>query len=100
MGKLFGGGSKSKQKSTQSSQSTSNSYNQAYPFIQQQFGGMTNYANTGASALQALLNGDTNGLNTFLSTIGYDFERDRGEGRSDERREGKECVSTCRSRWW
>src|SRR3546814_21114884 len=20
--------------------------------------------------------------------------------RSDERREGKECVSTCRSRWW
>src|SRR3546814_17178610 len=22
------------------------------------------------------------------------------EGRSDERRVGKECVSTCRSRWW
>src|SRR3546814_8791481 len=22
-----------------------------------------------------------------------------GEGRSEERREGKECVSTCRSRW-
>src|SRR3546814_8346518 len=21
-------------------------------------------------------------------------------GRSDERRVGKECVSTCRSRWW
>src|SRR3546814_16211144 len=21
-------------------------------------------------------------------------------GRSEERREGKECVSTCRSRWW
>src|SRR3546814_12970204 len=23
-----------------------------------------------------------------------------GEGRSEERREGKECVSTCRYRWW
>src|SRR3546814_12174858 len=22
------------------------------------------------------------------------------EGRSEERRVGKECVSTCRSRWW
>src|SRR3546814_4060180 len=25
--------------------------------------------------------------------------RDQGEFRSEERREGKECVSTCRSRW-
>src|SRR3546814_11403929 len=25
---------------------------------------------------------------------------DRGAGRSEERRVGKECVSTCRSRWW
>src|SRR3546814_7581010 len=25
--------------------------------------------------------------------------RDRREGRSEERRVGKECVSTCRSRW-
>src|SRR3546814_11867322 len=25
--------------------------------------------------------------------------RRRGEGRSEERRVGKECVSTCRSRW-
>src|SRR3546814_13982435 len=25
---------------------------------------------------------------------------DVGEGRSEERRVGKECVSTCRSRWW
>src|SRR3546814_20881061 len=23
-----------------------------------------------------------------------------GPGRSEERRVGKECVSTCRSRWW
>src|SRR3546814_3498224 len=25
---------------------------------------------------------------------------DRGALRSEERRVGKECVSTCRSRWW
>ena len=79
MGKLFGG-SKSKQQSTQTSQSTSNSYNQAYPFIQQQFGGLTGQATSGANALQALLGGDRSGLNNFLTTTGYDFDRDRGEG--------------------
>src|SRR3546814_13377710 len=26
-------------------------------------------------------------------------DRVRGQGRSEERRVGKECVSTCRSRW-
>src|SRR3546814_17178001 len=33
---------------------------------------------------------------------GIDFgHRPRGPGkRSEERRVGKECVSTCRSRWW
>lgn len=80
MGKLFGGGSKSKQQSTQTSQSVSNSYNQAYPFIQQQFGGLTNQVTSGANALQALLGGDMSGLNTFLNTTGYNFDRDRGEG--------------------
>ncbi len=80
MGKLFGGGSKSKQTSTQTSQSTNSSNNQAYPFIQQQFGGLTGQATSGANALQALLGGDMSGLNTFLNTTGYDFDRDRGEG--------------------
>src|SRR3546814_12583123 len=28
-----------------------------------------------------------------------DLSDDRGRDRSDERRVGKECVSTCRSRW-
>src|SRR3546814_20719807 len=28
------------------------------------------------------------------------FERQELEHRSEERRVGKECVSTCRSRWW
>lgn len=80
MGKLFGGGSKSKQSSTQTSQSTNSSNNQAYPFIQQQFGGLTGQATSGANALQALLGGDMSGLNTFLNTTGYNFDRDRGEG--------------------
>src|SRR3546814_12438949 len=31
-----------------------------------------------------------------LAMTGYGCER----GRSEERRVGKECVSTCRSRWW
>src|SRR3546814_17750816 len=30
---------------------------------------------------------------------GYYFFYDRGTTRSEERRVGKECVSTCRSRW-
>jgi Chaperone of endosialidase len=71
MGKLFGGGSKS--------QSVSNSYNRAYPFIRRQFGGLTSQANNGVNALQALLSGDMSGLNTFLDTTGFDFARDRGE---------------------
>src|SRR3546814_9459527 len=33
-----------------------------------------------------------------LHQIGFEAEFDRG-GRSEERRVGKECVSTCRSRW-
>src|SRR3546814_17181644 len=28
------------------------------------------------------------------------FDEQRIEERSEERRGGKECVSTCRSRWW
>src|SRR3546814_11059783 len=30
----------------------------------------------------------------------YAEERSRAEQRSEERRVGKECVGTCRSRWW
>src|SRR3546814_18783794 len=33
-----------------------------------------------------------------LATIGLDEACDRA--RSEERRVGKECVSTCRYRWW
>src|SRR3546814_9438129 len=32
-------------------------------------------------------------------TFGGSFADTKGNGRSEERRVGKECVSTCRSRW-
>lgn len=69
MGSIFGG---SKQKSR------STSYNKAYPFIQEQFGGVTDLAGTGANALSALLAGDTSGLDTYLSNSAYDFEGEQG----------------------
>src|SRR3546814_5144268 len=31
--------------------------------------------------------------------VGFDLREQRGGERSEERRVGKECVSTCRSRW-
>src|SRR3546814_13920146 len=34
-----------------------------------------------------------------LSENGYKDREANDEGRSEERRVGKECVSTCRSRW-
>src|SRR3546814_5943426 len=34
-----------------------------------------------------------------VGTLPAELEHDRIEGRSEERRVGKECVSTCRSRW-
>src|SRR3546814_13587234 len=35
----------------------------------------------------------------FLHQLAFTFVAG-GDGRSEERRVGKECVSTCRSRWW
>src|SRR3546814_11098781 len=40
-----------------------------------------------------------NELAHLLRERGYDVEFDPRRGRSAERRVGKECVSTCRSRW-
>src|SRR3546814_17801946 len=34
-----------------------------------------------------------------LARHGFDLEAYKAESRSEERRVGKECVSTCRSRW-
>src|SRR3546814_20772854 len=40
--------------------------------------------------------------NRFRDDIGYVLGKisELGPDRSEERRVGKECVSTCRSRWW
>src|SRR3546814_11809300 len=35
-----------------------------------------------------------------VTAVGTSFTVNRVSGRSDERRLGKECVSTCMSRWW
>src|SRR3546814_17015825 len=38
----------------------------------------------------------------LLDTLNAEIKKmiDRGKERSEERRVGKECVSTCQSRWW
>src|SRR3546814_3555897 len=46
--------------------------------------------------------GDRKGLLRRVDDLGRDTARHLGgllHGRSEERRVGKECVSTCRSRW-
>src|SRR3546814_16210262 len=46
------------------------------------------------------------GIHTHDIVTEYDFVQEAGRitvvggPRSEERRVGKECVSTCRSRWW
>src|SRR3546814_16457705 len=39
------------------------------------------------------------GVGSFGNTQGVGFYFDDVQNRSEERRVGKECVSTCRSRW-
>src|SRR3546814_15266959 len=51
----------------------------------------------------ALLEGRANGGlgPPFRLLVGNDYCLRRGSGpRSEERRVGKACISTCRSRWW
>lgn len=77
------GFSKSKQKSENSSQQTSQSFNQAYPFLQGALGGQVSNAGLGSSALASMLglNGSTAGadaFNTFRNNSSYDFIK--GEG--------------------
>lgn len=77
---IFGGSRQS-----QSSQSTANSYNQAYPFLQTQFGPMTGQAGMGADAIGALLGvgGDATKQNQafdrFRNASGYNFLFDEGQ---------------------
>src|SRR3546814_848753 len=63
----------------------------------------------GFEGLIATLLGSVTQVSFRLATSGtQDGQDGRGDGpmgavsfeRSEERRVGKECVSTCRSRWW
>lgn len=72
------GGSKSKQ------QSTSESYNQAYPYIKDTFGGIAQGSQKATSALESLLglSGDPNAyrgaFDNYRKSAGYDFLMDEG----------------------
>ena len=73
----------SKQKSENSSQQTSQSYNQAYPFLQSALGDQVSNVGKGSSAIASLLglNGSDEGINafnTFKDSSGYKFIRDEG----------------------
>lgn len=74
MSKIFGG---SKSRSQQ--QSTSSSNNQAFNTLNTQFSPLFGYATSGASDIQRFLGGDMSGFNNFKESVGFDFERDRGE---------------------
>src|SRR3546814_20705298 len=46
------------------------------------------------------LQDQTGGFQAFIPLKFRNKENQMADVRSEERREGKECVSTCRSRWW
>lgn len=73
----------SKQKAENSSQQTSQSFNQAYPFLQSALGDQVGNAGKGSSAIASLLglNGSDDGaaaFNTFKDSSGYNFIQDQG----------------------
>lgn len=77
------GFSSSKQKSENSSQQTSQSFNQAYPFLQGALGDQVGNAGKGSSAIASLLglNGSDEGakaFNQFKDSSGYQFIQDEG----------------------
>lgn len=74
---------KSKQSSQNQSQQTSESKNQAYPFLQSALGDQVGNAGVGSSAIASLLglNGSdagTNAFNQFKDSSSYNFVRDEG----------------------
>ena len=73
----------SKQSSQNQSQQTSESKNQAYPFLQSALGDQVGNAGLGSSAIASLLglNGSdagTNAFNQFKDSSGYQFLQDEG----------------------
>ena len=77
------GFSSSRQKSKNESQQTSQSYNQAYPFLQSALGDQVSNVGRGSTVLSSLLglNGSdagTKAFNQFRDSSGYNFVRDEG----------------------
>lgn len=73
----------SKQSSNNQSQQTSQSYNQAYPFLQSALGDQVSFTSKGNSAISDLLglNGtpaQTAGFDNFRKSAGYDFMQREG----------------------
>lgn len=73
----------SKQKSTNSSQQTSNSANQAYPFLQSALGDQVSNVGKGTSAIASLLGlggsaDQSAAFNQFKDSSGYNFIQDQG----------------------
>lgn len=64
------------------SKQTSQSYNQAYPFLQSNLGDQVGYTGKSNSAIASLLglNGaaDTSGLDSYLNSSDYNFTRNQG----------------------
>jgi hypothetical protein len=74
---------KSKQASNNTSQQTSTSSNQAFPFLQTQLGGEVSNASRGSNAILNLLGlngatGQDEGFNRFRNSSGYDFIQKQG----------------------
>jgi hypothetical protein len=77
------GFSKSKEKSANTSQETSQSLNQAFPFLQSTLGGQVGNVEKGTNIISSLLgiNGSTAGadaFNSFRNNSSYNFNRDEG----------------------
>lgn len=74
---------KSKQQSENSSQQTSQSFNQAYPFLQNALGDQVGNAGRGSSAIASLLglsgsDEGTKAFNQFKDSSSYNFIQDEG----------------------
>lgn len=63
-------------KSSQSQ--SSNSSNQAFPFLQSALGGQVGQVGASTSALSSLLGGDSGGLNAFQNATGFDAQAEQG----------------------
>lgn len=80
MSAIFGGSKqKSNNTSTSNSLSSSESYNQAYPWMQAEFGDLaSSNANEGISGLARLLGGDSSGFDKYMDATGFNAAAESG----------------------